>query len=82
MEYVIISALSKAMGADPAEEAKAHMELSERYLQEAASLEDPVQAAEKGYKRRSRRRRLGWAWRRPSWPSRRVGGRRLSSSPP
>lgn len=50
VEYVIISALSKAMGADPAEEAKAHMALSERYLQEAAALEDPVQAAEKAYK--------------------------------
>ncbi|MEL9990326.1 MAG: hypothetical protein QXP98_01765 [Thermoproteus sp.] len=32
VEYVIISALSKAMGADPAEAAKAHVELAARLL--------------------------------------------------
>ncbi|MEL9990111.1 MAG: PaREP1 family protein [Thermoproteus sp.] len=50
VEYVIISALSRAMGADPAEIARAHMELATRYLQEAEALEDPVQAAERAYK--------------------------------
>ncbi|MEM0276942.1 PaREP1 family protein [Pyrobaculum sp.] len=50
VKYVIISALSKAMGADPAEEAKAHLELAMRYLEEAEKLEDPVQASEKAYK--------------------------------
>ena len=50
VKYVIISALSKAMGADPAEEAKAHLELAMRYLEEAEKLEEPVQASEKAYK--------------------------------
>lgn len=41
---------TRAIGADPAEGAKAHLELATRYLEEAEKLEDPVQASEKAYK--------------------------------
>jgi len=52
LETLVIEALAERLGLDPIEEARAHLELAEKLLEEGRALvdRDPVQASEKLYK--------------------------------
>ncbi len=52
LESFVIEVLAERLGLDPVEEARAHLELAERFLDEGRKLVDvdPIQASEKLYK--------------------------------